>query len=231
MKVLVVEDHCELRELLVNHLEYSGFAVDAVATGAQALTAIRLHRYDALLLDLGLPDMDGMQILRELAGKGGAGLPCIALTARDALESRVAGLNAGADDYVLKPFDMPELVARLRALLRRVGNDGEVLLTLGNVAYDPSSMQLRIGGQLQDLARREAMLFEELIRIAPRIAVKDRIEQCIYASHEPASLNAVEALVSRLRKKLQQLGADVRIDTVRGIGYRLVAEQRMTVPG
>lgn len=228
MKVLVVEDHHELRELLASHLQQCGFAVDAVATGRQALTAVRTGHYDVALLDLGLPDIDGMQVLRDIASRPPPRLPCIALTARDALESRIAGLNAGADDYVLKPFDMSELAARLRAVLRRAGGAG-VVLTLGNVAYDPVSMQLDIGGRLLDLARREAMLFEELMRAAPRIAVKDRLEQCIYANHESASLNAVEALVSRLRKKLQQLQADIRIETVRGVGYRLAVE-RMAAP-
>ena len=229
MKVLVVEDHCELRQLLVSHLQRAGFAVDAVATGGQALSAVRTHRYDAALLDLGLPDVDGMQVLRRIADNPGLRLPCIALTARDALESRVAGLNAGADDYILKPFDMSELIARLRAVLRRAGGgdgDGETL-KLCNTAYDPVSMQLSIGVQLIDLPRREAMLFEELMRVAPRIAVKDRLEQCLYGHHESTSLNAIEALVSRLRRKLQQLGADIRIETVRGIGYRVVARNRL----
>ena len=225
MKILVVEDHSELRELLVSHLQQSGFAVDAVATGGQALTAVRIHHYDVALLDLSLPDMDGMQILRRIVSRSGPRLPCIALTARDALESRIAGLNAGADDYVLKPFNMSELVARLRAVLRRAGGGGATLLSLGNVAYDPVSMQIAIDGRLLDLARREAMLFEELMRVAPRIAVKDRLEQCLYANHESASLNAVEALVSRLRRKLQQLEADIRIETVRGVGYRILAGQ------
>jgi len=225
MKVLVVEDHCELRQLLVSHLQRAGFAVDAVATGGQALSAVRTHRYDLALLDLGLPDVDGMQVLRRIVDHPGLRLPCIALTARDALESRVAGLNAGADDYILKPFDMGELVARLRAVLRRAGG-GEEALKLCNASYDPASMQLAIDDRLLDLPRREAMLFEELMRVAPRIAVKDRLEQCLYGNHESTSLNAIEALVSRLRRKLQQLGAEIRIETVRGIGYRLVAQDR-----
>lgn len=222
MKILVVEDHRELRELLVSHLERSGFAVDAVATGEQALAAVHLHHYDVALLDLGLPDIDGMQVLRRISSQYGTSLPCIALTARDALESRVAGLNAGADDYILKPFEMSELVARLHAVLRRARGNGDKTLSFGNLSYDPLSMQIDCHGQLLDLARREAMLLEELMRSAPRITVKDRLEQCIYASHELTSLNAIEALVSRLRRKLKQLPTDIAIETVRGIGYRLV---------
>jgi DNA-binding response OmpR family regulator len=221
VKILVVEDHGELRALLIEQLERSGFAVDGVATGGQALTALHLNNYDAIVLDLGLPDIDGMQVLRRLASPSGQRLPCIVLTARDALDSRVAGLNAGADDYILKPFDMSELIARLRAVLRRAGNIVEETLALYNVTYDPACMQMEVCGRVEVLPRREAMLFEELMRAAPRIAVKDRLEQCLYGNHEPSSQNAIEALVSRLRRKLQQFGADVRIETVRGVGYRL----------
>ena len=221
MKLLIVEDHQELNALLSRHLERIGFAVDAVSTGRKALHAIAMGDYDAMLLDLGLPDIDGMEVL-EQCQKSGKRIPCILLTARDALESRLAGLNGGADDYVLKPFEMTELEARLRAVLRRAQAVNQQKLSLGNVAFETESRFATVNGKQVDLLRREAMLLEEMLKVWPRITVKERLEEHLYASRESVTLNAVEALVSRLRRKLREGGADVQIDTVRGIGYRMV---------
>ena len=221
MKLLIVEDHQELNTLLSRHLERIGFAVDAVSTGRKALHAIAMGDYDAMLLDLGLPDIDGMEVL-EQCQKIGKRIPCILLTARDALESRLAGLNGGADDYVLKPFEMTELEARLRAVLRRAQAAHQQKLSLGNVAFETESRFATVNGKQVDLLRREAMLLEEMLKVWPRITVKERLEEHLYASRESVTLNAVEALVSRLRRKLREGGADVQIDTVRGIGYRMV---------
>ena len=221
MKLLIVEDHQELNALLSRHLERIGFAVDAVSTGRKALHAIAMGDYDAMLLDLGLPDIDGMEVL-EQCQKIGKRIPCILLTARDALESRLAGLNGGADDYVLKPFEMTELEARLRAVLRRAQAAHPQKLSLGNVAFETESRFATVNGKQVDLLRREAMLLEEMLKVWPRITVKERLEEHLYASRESVTLNAVEALVSRLRRKLREGGADVQIDTVRGIGYRMV---------
>jgi DNA-binding response OmpR family regulator len=149
-------------------------------------------------------------------------VPCIILTARDALESRLAGLNRGADDYVLKPFDISELEARVRAVLRRAQGGREPRLSLGNVAFEPDSRHATVAGREIDLLRREAMLLEEMLRVWPRIVVKERMEEHLYASRENVTLNAVEALISRLRRKLRDGGANVLIDTVRGVGYRMV---------
>lgn len=221
MKLLIVEDHQELNTLLSRHLERIGFAVDGVSTGRKALHAIAMGDYDAMLLDLGLPDIDGMEVL-EQCQKIGKRIPCILLTARDALESRLAGLNGGADDYVLKPFEMTELEARLRAVLRRAQAVHQQKLSLGNVAFETESRFATVNGKQVDLLRREAMLLEEMLKVWPRITVKERLEEHLYASRESVTLNAVEALVSRLRRKLREGGADVQIDTVRGIGYRMV---------
>ena len=221
MKLLIVEDHKELSALLSAHLERIGFAVDTVFTGRNALHAIAMGDYDALLLDLGLPDMDGMEVLARCQNKGKR-IPCILLTARDALESRLAGLNGGADDYVLKPFEMSELQARLRAVLRRAQGVTVQKLSLGNVAFETESRYATVDGKQVNLLRREAMLLEEMLRVWPRITVKERLEEHLYASRESVTLNAVEALVSRLRRKLKAGGANVQIDTVRGIGYRMV---------
>ncbi|MDN7139286.1 response regulator transcription factor [Pseudomonas sp. JQ170] len=223
MKVLVVEDHEALRGLLVDHLVQAGFAVDAAASGREALAWLELGSYDAMLLDLGLPDMDGMALLDKRRGTANADLPCIVLTARDALHSRVAGLNAGADDYILKPFDMQELEARLRAVLRRPGSRVDTVMRCGNLVLQPQTRHMSVDGNAEVvlLARREAMLLEEMLRIVPGIVIKERLEERLYAFNEPVTPNAIEALVSRLRRKLACAGADSRIDTVRGLGYRL----------
>ncbi|MNJ37475.1 Transcriptional regulatory protein QseB [compost metagenome] len=223
MKVLVVEDHEALRGLLVDHLVQAGFAVDAAASGREALAWLELGSYDAMLLDLGLPDMDGMVLLDKRRGTANADLPCIVLTARDALHSRVAGLNAGADDYILKPFDMQELEARLRAVLRRPGSRVDTVMRCGNLVLQPQTRHMSVDGNAEVvlLARREAMLLEEMLRIVPGIVIKERLEERLYAFNEPVTPNAIEALVSRLRRKLACAGADSRIDTVRGLGYRL----------
>jgi DNA-binding response OmpR family regulator len=221
MKMLIVDDHDPIRTLLGEHMAHRGFVVDLAQTGRQAIDAMDVTRYDALILDLGLPDMDGIEVLSARESSRHGPVPCIVLTARDALESRIAGLNAGADDYVLKPVDVAELEARVRAVLRRSGR-GFVTLVQGNVSFEPEFRHAVVAGRILELARREAMLLEEMLRSAPRIAIKDHLEERIYAHHESVTLNAIEALVSRLRRKLDAAGADIRIDTVRGIGYRLV---------
>lgn len=221
MKVLVVEDHQALRKLVVGHLVRAGFVVDAAAHGRAARTLLGLSVYDAMILDLGLPDMDGMTLLQARNATANSGLPCLILTARDALESRLAGLNAGADDYILKPFEMAELEARLRAVLRRPGGRLDTLLRCGNLAFEPERRHMTVADHVVELARREAALLEELLRATPRVVIKDRLEERLYALDQPATSNAIEALVSRLRRKLTASGAHCRIETVRGLGYRL----------
>lgn len=222
MKLLIVEDHDQLRWLLGNHLQRCGFEVDFAETGCQALACLKAVRYDALILDLGLPDMDGGQILTARRVGGLHIPPCIVLTARDALQSKLDTLNAGADDYVLKPVDIAELEARIKAVLRRTGR-AFVTLRQGNLSFEPQFRHATVDGRMLELARRETMLLEEMLRTAPRIAIKDHLEERIYGSCEAVTLNAIEALVSRLRRKLEAAGSTVRIDTVRGVGYRLVA--------
>ncbi|HSX70686.1 MAG TPA: response regulator transcription factor [Pseudomonas sp.] len=221
MKLLVVEDHPALRDLLLRHLQRGGFVVDVAEHGRQAVAMLSLSRYDAMLLDLGLPDMNGLAVLAARASTRNADLPCIILTACDGLEQRIAGLDAGADDYLLKPFEMAELEARLRAVLRRPGPRAERRLQLGNLSFCLASRDVHVGPQPLLLSKREMALLEELLRCAPRVAIKDHLEERLYALSEAVTPNAVEALVSRLRRKLINAGADSGIETLRGLGYRL----------
>jgi two-component system response regulator QseB len=223
MKLLLVEDNEALSEMLAAHLHQRGFAVDPVTTGAAALTALTNQTpYDAIILDLGLPDMDGMEILRHLRATQSM-LPALILTARDSITHRVAGLNAGADDYILKPFDLTEFEARLRAVLRRPGSRDAPTLSFGDVAFDTATRTATVQTHPLDLTRREAALFEELVRHPNQVVVRDTLADRLYGLGEDVSPNALEATVSRVRRKLSAQHATVRIDTLRGIGYRLVA--------
>jgi DNA-binding response OmpR family regulator len=222
MRVLLVEDHPALREMMTEHLARRGFAVDPVACAGDARAALAVVPYDGLILDLGLPDDDGMTILRETRARTTSSLPILLVTARDALEDRVRGLNAGADDYIVKPFDLPELEARLRAVLRRPGTRDSPAVSVGALVFDPASRQVSVNGAVLDLARRETDLLEQLLRAAGRTVVKDALEERLYSSGESVTPNALEAAVSRLRKRLASAAAGIRIETKRGIGYRLI---------
>lgn len=222
MKILVVEDHATLREMVAEHLSRVGFVVDTASTGDDALAALRSVNYDGMILDLGLPTIDGMAVLKTAHASQDYPVPIIILTARDELESRLQGLNSGADDYIVKPFDMLELEARLRAVLRRPGTRRPDILERGNLRLDGATLHLSVLSKTVDLARREYVLLEDLLRAAPRIVIKDHLEDRLYSFDQDVTPNAVEAVVSRLRKKLIVAGANVKIDTVRGIGYRIL---------
>jgi two-component system, OmpR family, response regulator QseB len=221
MRVLLVEYHPALREMVAGHLARRGFAVDAVARAREAHAALAGVAYDGLLLDLDLPDADGMTVLSAVRAGAAGNLPVLIVTARDALEDRVRGLNAGADDYIVKPFDLVELEARLRAVLRRPGTRDSPSLSVGALSFDPASRQASVNGVVLDLARRETDLLEQLLRAAGRTVVKDALEERLYSFGESVTPNALEAVVSRLRKRLANAAGGVRIETKRGIGYRL----------
>jgi two-component system, OmpR family, response regulator QseB len=223
MRVLLVEYHPALREMVTGHLARRGFAVDAVGRAREAHAALAGVAYDGLLLDLDLPDADGMTVLSAVRAGTAGNLPVLLVTARDALEDRIRGLNAGADDYIVKPFDLVELEARLRAVLRRPGARNSPAVRVGALDFDPASRQVSVNGAVLDLARRETDLLEQLLRAAGRTVVKDMLEERLYSFGEPVTPNALEAAVSRLRKRLANAAGDVRIETKRGIGYRLVA--------
>jgi DNA-binding response OmpR family regulator len=221
MRVLVVEDHRAMREIITEHLQKCGFAVDPVGSGDEALAAMAAFAYDAVILDLGLPDMDGMEVLHRLNVARKTAPPALILTARDAIEDRIGGLNAGADDYILKPFDLMEMEARLRAVLRRPGLRREVAYAFGDLTFDPVARSAAVTGAPLDLTRREASVLEELIRAAGRIVVRDALEDRLYGFDEEVTGNALEATMSRLRRKLAAAGSTVGIETTRGVGYHL----------
>jgi two-component system response regulator QseB len=219
MKVLIVEDNRALLDMISAHLGERGFTVDAVRTGGEALERVAGATYDAVVLDLGLPDMDGMDVLRELRER--AMTPTLILTARDGVAHRIAGLDGGADDYILKPFDLAEFEARLRAVLRRPGLRAPPCPSFGDISFDIACHAARVGDRSIELTPREATLFEALIKNGERILVRDVLADRLFDLAEDVSANALDAIVSRLRRKLAVLESSVSIETMRGIGYRL----------
>lgn len=213
-----------MREMMHLHLRKSGYAVDSYGRGNDALEAASRASYDAAILDLGLPDLDGMEVLRRLRADTTAELAVIVLTARDAVSDRVDGLDAGADDYILKPFELAEFDARLRTVLRRPGARRLPVESYADLVFDPATREAHIGSELLELTRRETGLLEELVRAQGRTVVREALEERLYGFNEAVSANALEAIVSRLRRRLLAASAATRIETVRGIGYRLAAE-------
>lgn len=222
MRLLVVEDNRRLAALVAKGCEKAGFAVDACHDLDSARAALGTARYDAAVLDLALPDGDGLDLLSSLRGAG-SDMPVLVLTARDAVDARVDGLNAGADDYLLKPFAMEELVARLRALLRRPGQALGRLLTAGNVELDTVAREVSVAGTPVAFSRRETDLLELFLRRQGRVVPKESIEESLYAFGDETSSNTVEVAVHRLRKRMGEAGANVEIHTLRGVGYLLSA--------
>ena len=228
MRILLVEDHKALRRMTTDHLVQNGFVVDAVGSVEAARAALDVARYDAMVLDLGLPDGSGVELLKAQR-RGRPPPPALILTARDGVAERIAGLNAGADDYMVKPYDLDELEARLRAVLRRPGPRSDIELTLGRLVFDTVSREATVDGRPVALRRREILLLETLIAAAGRIVVRDVLEERLYGYDQAVTANALEAAVSRLRKGLDDAGAGVRIETRRGIGYLLRAETEPVV--
>ena len=223
MRILLVEDHEALRRMTSDHLVERGFVVDAVGSVEAARAAMDIARYDAMILDLGLPDGSGVDLLKT-ARRGRPSPPALILTARDGVAERIAGLNAGADDYMVKPFDLAELEARLRAVLRRPGPRADVELRLGRLVFDTLARQAKVDGRTLVLRRRETLLLEVMLAAAGRIVVRDVLEERLYGYDQMVTANALEAAVSRLRRGLEDAGAGVVIETRRGIGYLLRAE-------
>jgi DNA-binding response OmpR family regulator len=224
MRLAVVEDNAELARLLSQGLMAEGYDTDVMATAAEARAAVTATRYAALILDLGLPDGDGLSILREIRARHDP-LPVLVLTARGGLHDRVSGLRTGADDYLVKPFALEELVARLEALLRRPGQLLGRSLKVGNLIFDTESRQAFIDDKPQMLSAREVAVLELLMRRMGRVVPKKLVEGHIFGSSGEVASNAVEVYVHRLRKQLSDRGAEVHIHTVRGVGYIMADEK------
>jgi two-component system OmpR family response regulator len=218
MRILLVEDDPALGEAVRDHLRSLAHAVDREERLASAEAALRAVPYDLVLLDLGLPDGDGLAFLKRLRARGDT-TPVIVLTARDRIGERIAGLEAGADDYLVKPFDLGELAARVAAVARRYAGDPNPLLEIGPLLVDRGRRIVTREGAPVTLSAREWALLEALALRPGVIVSKERLEELLYPMGEEVESNAVEVAVSRLRKKL---GAEV-IETVRGLGYRLAA--------
>jgi len=223
IRILVVEDVERLAGLIVKGLRKAGFEADAVHTAADARRGVEEGAYDAAVLDLGLPDRDGIDLLRDLRAAE-VTLPVIVLTTRITVDDRVAGLNAGADDYITKPFAFEELVARLRALLRRPPASVGDVLSVGNLSFNTTSREVDVGGEPALLPPKEQMLLEHLMRKPDGVVSKVFLEDNIYGAGHSASANSLEVLTHRLRARLRDLGARVVIHTVRGLGYMLSAD-------
>jgi DNA-binding response OmpR family regulator len=221
MRLLVVEDEARIAELVRAALLRDGFAVDVIGLCADAREALATTPYDAVILDLGLPDEDGLRLLKEMRGRGHA-VPVLVLTARDAVEHRVAGLDSGADDYLIKPFAMAELVARTKALLRRPGGALGATLKAGNIVFDTIGRDVRVAETGVALTRREGAILEHLMRRAGRVVPKTVLEDKLYGLDDEFESNVIPVHVHHLRRKLMDNGATVEIHTVRGIGYLLV---------
>jgi DNA-binding response OmpR family regulator len=224
MRLLVVEDNEALAELLAKGLSTAGFATDIVASARDARQVLAMRRYAAIVLDLGLPDEDGLAVLRDLRAHQDA-TPVLVLTARGGVHDRVVGLRGGADDYLVKPFAFEELVARLQALLRRPGELLGRSLRVGNVAFDTEARQVFVDDKPQLFSAREVAVLEILMRRSGRVVPKKLVEDQLFGLSIDVGSNAIEVYVYRLRKQLADSGAMVQIHTIRGVGY-LIAEDK-----
>lgn len=216
MRILLVEDDPELGDGLTVGLRQAGFAVDWVRDGHAADLALQSEEFDLVVLDLGLPALTGMEVLRRARGRGQA-MPILILTARDATGDKVAGLDAGADDYLVKPIDLDELAARIRALTRRSAGRAAPLLVHGDLAVDPAARSVSLAGQPVELSGREFSLLQMLLENAGRVLTRSQLEQSLYGWRDEPDSNALEVHIHHLRKKL---GSEL-IRTLRGVGYTI----------
>ncbi len=225
MRILVVDDDRAVRESLRRSLEFNGYSVDLASDGAQALEAIEANRPDAMVLDVMMPRVDGLEVARRLRSRGDD-LPILVLTARDAVSDRVAGLDAGADDYLPKPFALEELLARLRALLRRAsaepaGGGQASVLQFADLTLNPATREVTRGERSISLTRTEFALLELLMTYPKHVLTRSRILEEVWGYDFPTSGNALEVYIGYLRRKTEAGGEPRLIHTVRGVGYVL----------
>lgn len=218
MRILIVEDDPVLADGLQVSLRNAEYAVDWVADGAMADRVLKDEVYDVMILDLGLPRLDGFEVLKRLRARGSK-LPVMILSAREGTDDRVRGLDLGADDYMVKPFSLPEMEARVRALLRRGMGATQSLLIHGSLAFDSAARMAAVDGKPLELSGREISVLEVLLLRVGRVVSKEQLVEHLYSFNEEVGMNAIEVYVHRLRKKIE--GAGVTIRTVRGLGYLL----------
>jgi two-component system, OmpR family, response regulator len=218
MRILLVEDDLPLAEALTSLLAGAGYAVDVVHDGASAEALAQAERFDLMILDLNLPEKDGLAVLRSLRARRN-GVAILILTARGGADERVLGLDLGADDYLVKPFDVREFEARVRTILRRQGGFGASVIQLGGLSFDQAGRQFSVGGEAMTLPARELALLELFVLRAGRVVGKEAIVQSLTSLEDSLSDNAIEQYVSRLRRRLAPLGLNLR--TARGLGYML----------
>lgn len=214
MRILLVEDDVMIGEALCQALKYVAYAVDWVKDGDQALLAIQQQAHQTILLDLGLPKRDGLEVLRQIRTQGNT-TPVLIMTARDGIDNRIKGLDLGADDYLIKPFSMDELLARLRAIIRRQGGQTTPLLTNGNLQLDPVTHQAILNQQTVELSAKEFALLHTLILFPGRIHSRSELEESLYGWNEEVESNAIDFLIHAIRKKLDS----TVIKNVRGAGW------------
>jgi two-component system OmpR family response regulator len=218
MRILIVEDDPVLSDGLIRSLRGSDYAVDAAIDGEEADHILAAHSYDLVILDLGLPKLEGYEVLRRLRRRGSK-TPVLILTALDTLDDRVKGLDLGGDDYLTKPFDLPELEARVRALIRRGQSGGGSLLSHGTLTLDTAGRRAMLDGEPLELSAREIGVLEVLMLRSGRVVNKDQLAEELYGWDEEVGANAIEVYVHRLRRKLEPAGVTIR--TIRGLGYLL----------
>lgn len=224
MRLLLIEDNERFAALLKQGLAGAGFAVDVLATARDSAAALETGRWDIVVLDRGLPDADGLDVLAAMRRRGDT-TPVLILTAHGSLRDRVTGLQSGADDYLVKPFALEELVARLQALLRRPGNLLGLALRVGNLTLDTVARQVFVDDRPIAFSAREIAVLEHLMRRSGRVVAKTLLENSLYGPAQEVGSNAVEVHVHRLRRHLVESGASVQVHTVRGVGY-MIGEER-----
>lgn len=222
MRILIIEDEVELQDQIRRRLEAEGFVVDASGDGQEGLFLASEYPLDLAIVDLGLPGLPGLEVIRRLR-EDGKNLPILILTARGKWEEKVQGLEAGADDYLVKPFHMEELIARIRALARRATGSGRDLLDYGRISLDTGSQRVMRDGEPVELTSYEYRLFEYLARHAGEVVSKQELADYLYPHDDDRDSNVIEVLIGRLRRKLDPEGSAKPIETLRGRGYRFAA--------